>query len=737
MNESKPLRGRAVNTPEPGPSGDRSADLDLRGITLLLRRRVWTIVLITSLMVALAAYYLSVATPFYSAEAVVAVDNRKENVVSFDAVVAGVQNDFAGIKLQSHIIKSRALMERVVTALDLTSDPEFNPLLVPPESPGPVALVICGIRSLIALVSPAEEPEAVPELTPEQKARLATIVAVDLLSAAVTVTPDDWAPVFAISVRTQDAAKSTLIANTVAEKYILDQLESKFTAAEQAALWLSDRVAELKVRLENAESRLADYTAGSSVLSEEALEAESRQIKELRDRLDRARALVDAASDGRAGVERLLSQGQPIAAARLIEAPSPALASRLQRLDGLAEPYPADLVDAIAALVQLDLDRATQQARDAAQNLPLLERTIADLEARREAKSADLIKVKELERETEATRTLYEYFLQRMNEISVQQGLQEADARVLSEAVVRPIPTSPNKMSTMLLAIAGGGVFAVLFVLISEYLNTRIQTREDVARITSVPVIAEVPQSSGRGRRRLVNMLVEQPGSRFAEAVGNMHATLMLSNIDTPPQVVMFNSAVPGDGKSSLSVSFSVMAARARRRTVLIECDLRRPVMKEFFGDPAATGGTKSGLVALLSGETALDEAIHHDERSGVDVIFAERTRNYTMDVFSSAAFARLIAELRKRYDFIVLDTPPVLVVPDARLIASHADATVFAIRWNVSTREVLGSALQLYRQADLPVTGIVMNRINPRKLARYGYGYYSYRSIDKYYGAR
>ncbi|MBK0397899.1 polysaccharide biosynthesis tyrosine autokinase [Limibaculum sp. M0105] len=704
---------------------------------MTLRRRIWTILLITAMAVTFAVYRLSVATPLYTSDAVVALDSRKTNVVDLDSVVAGVQSDFSSVQLQAKIIGSRTLFERVVKALDLTNDPEFNPSLAASDDVGIVRKVIGSVRLAIAALLPAPASDAPASPSPEEAARQTMITAVDILAAKVKVVTDDWAPVFTISVQTQSAAKSALIANTVAEKYILDQLESKFAATEQATLWLSDRVAELKVRLETSEARLADYTAGSSVLSEEALEAENRQIKELRDRVARGRAQLDGLSGNRAEIEALLASGQAVEAARLIQDPSQALASRLQRIANLARPYPAEHVEPIAALVQLELDRAAQRADEAAQNLPLLERTIADLEARREAKSADLIRLRELERETEATRTLYEYFLQRMNEISVQQGLQEADARVLSSAVVRSAPTSPNKMATLLLAIVGGGVFAVLYALTSEFLTTRIRTRDDIARITGIPVIAEVPLASARGRKRLVNSLTQQPGSRFAEAIGNLHATLMLSNVDSPPQVVMFNSAVPGDGKSSLSVSFAIMAARTKRKAILIECDLRRPVMKEFFGDPAQKDGATHGLISYLGGEAQLEDAIHHDAQSGIDVMFAERTRNYTMDVFSSEAFARLISELRNYYDFIILDTPPVLVVPDARVIASHADATVFAIRWNVSTREVLRSALQLYNHADLSVTGIVMNQINPKKLARYGYGYYSYRSIDKYYGVR
>ncbi|MDF2233470.1 polysaccharide biosynthesis tyrosine autokinase [Albimonas sp. CAU 1670] len=704
-----------------------------RTLLRLLRREMWRIAFALVLALALAAWRLLAATPMWQAEATVVLDTREAQVVDIESVMSGLSADSSVVNTEVEVLRSRNLMDRVVARLDLESDPEFNPDLVAPglvdRALGALrrALESGGAETLVPLLDAAPAPEA------EDPAFRRRQTAIDRLLERLRVQNVPLSYVFVIRVQSESAQKSARIANTIADLYILDQLEAKFEATRRATSWLSERVADLQVDLEAAEEQVKDYSASTSLISEASLEASNRQMKELRER----RAELDARV-GEAGllIERLgvLSEavrrappGAPEADAARAEAAAllgdrrlEALAADLARPGGagreaaLAPRFDSMLAAAVERLAR-DRDRQAAQAEG-------IETSIGELEGRISEQSEDLVRLRQLQREAEASRLLYEYFLGRMKETSVQQGIQEADSRILSPAVAPLDPASPRKGLTLAIAAALGLIAGVGWAVARETLDDRVRGPEPLEAATGLKVMGVIPDAPSRRRGAALKLLVEKPSSALAEAVRNLRTSVLLSNVDRRPQVVMVTSSVPGEGKTTTTLMLAQNAAALGKRVLVMECDLRRRVFQAYFGLDE-----KTGLLSVLSGQASAEQAIRHDPVTGLDVLTGQRSRANAADVFSSERFAELMEELRDAYDFIFIDTPPVLAVPDARVIAGRADAVLYAVRWNATGKEMVKAGLDLFDQIGVRVTGLTLTQADPRGLARYGYAGYGY----------
>ncbi len=156
------------------------------------------------------------------------------------------------------------------------------------------------------------------------------------------------------------------------------------------------------------------------------------------------------------------------------------------------------------------------------------------------------------------------------------------------------------------------------------------------------------------------------------------------------------------------------------KKVLIIEGDIRRRVFGKYLD-----ANQKEGIVSVLTGTRSFDDVVLHDDLLGADVLIGDKGQANAADVFSSERFAKLLDDLRSLYEIIIVDTPPVLIVPDARVIAQNVDATIFVVKWDLTQREQVIGALREFESVGKPVSGLVLNQINPRGMKRYGYGNY------------
>ncbi|WP_297339851.1 polysaccharide biosynthesis tyrosine autokinase, partial [Pseudophaeobacter sp.] len=304
-------------------------------------------------------------------------------------------------------------------------------------------------------------------------------------------------------------------------------------------------------------------------------------------------------------------------------------------------------------------------------------------------------------------------------ETSVQQGIQQADSRVLSQAVLPRVPSAPRKSRILALSAILGAMFGVSWLLLREFMSNSFRSSQQLQAATGFTVLGQVPKFPGHKRKGVIEYLKEKPTSAGAESIRNLRTSVMLSNVDKPPQVIMLTSSVPGEGKTTLSLALAQSFSGLDKKVLLIEGDLRRLVFSEYF--EAET--KKSGLVSVLAGESTLEEAIRPIDVVGTDVLLGEKTQANVADLFESERFANLMQVAREKYDIILIDTPPVLVVPDARSIAQHVDALLFAVRWDSTSQEQVAEGLRMLESVSIRPTGVVLSQIDMKGMKRYGYG--------------
>lgn len=683
--------------------------IDIGRLIALAWRSRWLIVATTLAAIVIGwIYAYRIATPMYPAQATIAITTERQAIITdIDSIFAGGETDSTSINTEFEVIRSRRLVGELVDRLDLGADPEFNPTLAPP--------------SFLAVIT-GRAP------TPVTDAERARRIAIDRAVGRISVSAIRGSNAFIISILTEDPERSVHIVNTLAELYIEDQVRQKLEGAEQAIAFLSRRTTELAANVEALEQELARRSEATAAIGSDVLQARTIQLNDLRDRIADLRTSIAA---------------DEVIAARFADAPTDldallaALAtSEDPRLTALEARFRSGRIDAEGLRAALDgtlrdIEDGLTRAR---QQLDALETSERELSTQIREQSDRLIDRQQLEREVEAARLLYQTFFTRLQEASVQQGLETADARILSEAVTRGA-ASPRRSRILMLSAILGALAGAGIALLLDLRFTGFRTADDLRRETGLPVLASIPSTDAADRTEMLALMKSEPNSVFAEAVRNLRTSLLMSNIDREPQVILVTSAVPGEGKTTLAIALArYFDSMDGKRAILLEADIRRRTLSHYVdGDetPAVA------LVDVLLGR--VDPSVTDFYHAGfeVDVLVGSRSGSNAADLFSSRRFGELMEALRGAYDYIVIDSAPVLAVSDARVLAAHADATAFAVRWSNTTRTQLRQGLDMLHSVNAPVSGLVLTQVDHRKMKTYGYGgQYGYDGYAlKYYG--
>lgn len=696
MNSIAPRPRRAPKISE------NDDEIDLGQLLRTLWRGKFSILFAGLLTICIGIWYAHfAATPVYTANTVVALESREQQVMDIESVVTGLSADQSTVNTEVEVIRSRQLIEQVVRELELSEDPEFNTTLRPSAilSPGVVIDYAMAALGVDAATAP-----------PSDQAILDGVV--DAMLDRLTVSNIRQSYVFVIGITTEDAAKSARIADTLAQFYISDQIRVKLEKTEQATTWLSARVAELQIELEQAEEALKSFGTNSNLVSPEGLVALNRQLKELRDRRDMLRQQNTV----------LQERSSALAAARRAQSPEQiAVLAQDDILTAILEQRALDDVTS-SQVFEARLDAISRQSVDELlrneRQISALETSITEVTERIDLQSVELVQLQQLQREAEASRLIYEAFLARLKETSIQQGIQQADSRILSKAVVPNAPSAPRKMSILAVSTLLGLVAGAAYVLFREMSQNTFRLAEDLETRTGYTVLGQIPTIPIRKRAGMLKYIAEKPNSAASEAVRNLRTSLLLANLDRQPQIIMTTSSIPGEGKTTLSVSLAHNFGAMGEKVLLIEGDVRRRVFREYFNVKSS-----GSLLSVLSGDVKLDDAVVYDQKLRADLLVGEKSNVNAADLFSSKRFSDFLKELRAKYDRIIIDTPPVLAVPDARVIGQSVDTIVYAVKWDSTTHRQVLEGIKSIEAVNLRIAGLALGQIDKRGMKKYGYG--------------
>jgi capsular exopolysaccharide synthesis family protein len=625
-------------------------------------------------------------------------------------------------------IKSRQLLALLVRQLKLDSLPEFNPALK--GDPGPFETIGTAAGQLLAGL--LGQQEASP-------ADVGTAIVDDLLDR-IDAGLVAGKSILRVSFRAGDPKLAADAVNALVEAYRDARLRTWRADVERAKRFLEGEIPRLRAQLKEANLAIEGYRRDHGILVQasadeqeraglmarlaavrgERIDAETRlgQLEGLDPATASARSLLPASAElDELETRRLELERQIAEAARELGSQHPRLANLRAGLASLEQQVTAAVRRQSQNLKhRVEVGRAQETAL-----LSELERVQRSLEQRARAE----VDLQPMEQEAAATRALLETYLRRLPELQSELQLQAPLSQLISSAAAPLAPVAPRRLlifGVVLVAALGVGA---LVVFLRDDLDKTFRSSEQIEDLVGLPALGLVPLLSTRGRpaSAMEQIALQQPASPFGESMCSLRTALAVIRGGRPLRTLLLTSALPGEGKSLTAMCLALTSARGGWRTLVIDCDLHRPRLHELAG--VANG---PGLSEVLQGQATLSEALLRSDQTGLHLLTAGAPVADAAALLGSETMDRLSAHAAAVYDLVVLDSPPVLSVSDARILAQRADQTVFLVGWGATRRsDVLVGVKQLL-EGGAQVGGLLLTQVDARKHARYGYrdsGYY------------
>ena len=710
-------------------------------LALLWRHKmlIFAAMLLTMLVSALVLFQL---TPRYTAEARILIGTRATNVVDIESVLEALRPDRITIQSEVQVLASRSLAEKVVDELGLVDNPEFNRQLRPPSLWGGA---LPWLRGLVPGSGPADVLTAAEA---ERRVRDETVMA---LIEALNIESVGISYVVSVAVTAEDAELAATVVNTLADIYLREQIDQQFDATEQAASWLNERVLTLRDQVEQSEREVEDYRREQGLTQTSDSTLIEQQISEVNSQLIAARAATSEA-DAKLRQARELSQSEDgiystpeVLAAPLIQNLRMQETILVGEAAQMAQEYgprhprminvEAELVD-IRTRISEEVGRIVSSLENSLEVAKTREQTLeSSLDGLREEAirlTTSQARLRVLEREAAANQALFDVFLARYMETGDQEDLFSADARIISRASV-PIEHSwPNIPAASAISLVVSLLLALLTVFVVEQVFERgfrhsgqLETGLKVGSFGAIPMLAE-PEDS------IVDHVLENPMSAFSESLRMLHTGLLATHNVEPDSVsVLVTSSVANEGKTFLAISLARMLARGGRSTLLIDADFRHGQIAKRLGLT-----DECGLAHLLADHAiATGDFIKNDEASGLDILTAGKSLKVRTDIVRSQELSKLLADFKSRYDFVIVDSPPVLLVSDSITLAQCVDHTVYAVRWANTPRKVAAAGVKQLVDSRVRLAGAVLTMAQGHRKGYYSYNYGSYGYGPEPYG--
>jgi capsular exopolysaccharide synthesis family protein len=657
---------------------------------LLLRRR-WLTLLLAALLVPAAAWVaLALVGPQYTAM----------GIMLYDPVEAAPPGDLppdlpalvsnAVVTSQAAIIDSLPAARLLAARLDLADDPAFNPRSRHHVWSG----------WLPGSARPAD-PDALADKVRE--------------SLSVTVPPDS--NVLTVAFTSGDAQLSAAAANMAMQIYLGQERDQAFADVTGGETWLSGHEAALEAELDATEAALAQARAAAGIVSGEQVSITTETASRL------AASLVDAKAQLASAQARLAAAGGADAADAQI-APNvlplrKEAADLAAQIGALSRVYGGDYPELASDRAQLSainaaLDDETARelasaradvAADQAQ-VASLSNAVDAARVESQAQDADSAPIRALEQKESAEKAMLQNMQLQADQLAQQAALTKTDARILSAAAPPLDAASPKRRQILLAAAFLGVCLGLLLVQLSEHLDTSFCSGAALRSATGLACLAQVPEI----RHPLVAPLVA-PLSLFSEQLRALRTALDAGEARRSGRVIAITAARPGEGKTTLTVALARALAVSGVAVLAVDGDARQPSFDAVF----STGGAP-GLTDVLAGLAMLDDAICHDSRTGLHIMPGGTQTADAISLFLSPVLAGLLAQLRERYDVILLDVPPAFALAEARILARLADAALLCVRWGRTPSRVVLAAIQLLRESQVNLIGAALTRVNSRR---------------------
>jgi succinoglycan biosynthesis transport protein ExoP len=722
------------------PAGQDPAPF--RWLPSLLRflRRRWTTIAGTAIAVlALAVLYTLLATPQFTASTSLLVDIRQSSPFRQQPVVGDTQFENTLVESQVEVIRSDGLARAIVVQHDLLNDEGFRRL-----GAGMIGTVVNAITGLFTSDGPASEEKARSQAV-EQLMRLVTVRRIGLTA------------IIEISVRTPDRQLSARLANLLAETYLQRQVASLSDVSSLASTWMQKRVKELRDEAISADREVQDYRAAHNLLDTDKGQFNAQQLGDFSLQLTNART---RRADAQAKFDRVSS----IAPARLVDAPmaeaienTVIVGLRKQYLDARRResewssrygPNHAAAVSARNEMMEVqqsirnELSRISETYRTelevAKSNEAELNRQLAMLAGLMAEGNSDRIMLRALQSAADSYKSIYENFLTRYTQAVQDQSFPIPEARIMSPAVPPLKKSWPKGLLVVALGLVIGIILGLALAVLRELLDQGLRTPAQIKAATGQDCLGLLPRlaATGRGmdgggaaepsarqlstRPSTLRYVIDQPNSPFAEAMRGIALRTAWRRRAPGCQVIGCVAPRPGEGTSTVAANLAYSFAEAGYNTLLVDLDLRNGDLTHALAPQNAGGAAE-----IAEGAMPLDQAVWRDPQTSLHFLpsAAGRSAAHPARVLAPVRADRLLTALRAGYDRVVLDLPAAGGSADAGVLAELLDGLLMVSNWGSLDGEALAEILDGLHDSRDKLFGLVLNRVEMRRMAQYGAG--------------
>ena len=697
---------------------------------LILRKHQWLILSFMLAVVSITAIGTFRMQPVYVATSRIEIDRENSNILPFQGTdsydyMMDLENY---IETQSKILTSETLALQTIRSGVLSGQSDFSS-----DPSGSDALATGSLANL----------KPPPEL------------GAFLGSLSVKRVPNSR--LMDVSFESTSPLQAAQIVNAHIKNFIEQNFQSRYEATTRASTWLTDQLNELKIRVEKAEDARIAYERQNQIwalddkqnVTTQRLADLNRQLTDAQSERMRKQSLFEFAKAGdidsvpqirdNPAVQDLLRKRTDINS-QFNDASNQygpnfpkvqRLQSQLKELDASVDK------EKKAVLVRLQSEYAEARQRE-----QLLSQALDQQKAEVNQMSERMVQYSILKREAEANKALYDGLLTKLKEAGISAGLRSSNIRVVDPAMVPTYPSRPAKTRNIALSFVIGLVGGIGLALLREYMDNTVKSPDDIEALVRLPSLAVVPafsESNGdRSRSKLLRgasnghdkrvELVAQhlPKSQMSEAFRALRTSLLLSQADHPPQVILVTSALPREGKTTAAANLAVTLAQLGDRTLLIDADLRKPGIGRLL---SLGSGKYAGLSSFLAGVSSLDlVTIQHPAIPNLSAIPTGPLPPNPADLLSSHKLDDAIAELRSKFKFIVIDSPPIMAATDAVILSVKADGVLLVVRSGETPKEAFTRTRDLLLSVKSHLLGVVLNAVDSSAPDYYySYRYYPY----------
>ncbi|WP_320197558.1 polysaccharide biosynthesis tyrosine autokinase [Agrobacterium sp. rho-13.3] len=763
-----------INFPESSKDSDTFIDLDRLWAAVLRRANIIAACVIATMV--LAGLYLVLATPVYTALTQVLLDDSLSRYAEEETPVPAAQVVDNRIASAVEILKSK---EMALTVVDKARLDDNETIVNPPMSPAD--LVKSSVKGVVDLLTPNSPPASDEAMRNGRREKAAAVI-----QQALTVERVGRSSVIAISIRSTDRQLATQIAKTYANSYLTEQLNANFDATERASVWLQERLNDLNQRSQASLLAVEKFKATNNIVSSRGELISESQLADLNGQLIAAQADAATASARYNQYKFITDQGpdgainNAIVSARdtdntVIQDLRKRYIAISDRERGVVQQFGKDHPQAVALESEKgDLARQIfqelQQLTGSFKNdfevtqsrVQSLRENIDRVAGRNSEANMTMVKLRELEQQAAALKTLYESYLGRFEEASQKQSFPIAKARVISEAGLPTAPSSPKKTMTMALSIVlglmlGGGVAAVLEFR-DRYFHTGNDVRDNLrmrflgylpfigekgvetAKSETGAATPEIPDSNIEDNghvsfQKMLRLAVDSPRSSFTETLRNVKLTADVVIQERQCRVIGVISCLPNEGKSVVALNLAGLIATTGKRTLVVDADIRNPGLSRML-----TTRQSAGLVEVVLDEVPWTKAVKVDSRTKMGILPVSTSNQFahSSELLASSGMRKFMDSAREACDYIIVDLAPVVPVIDAKAFASQVDGFVFVTEWGKTPIQMVQNLMSHEPQIANKTLGIVLNKTDMTELQRYagpGGSEHYHEQFSAYYG--